>query len=605
MINETRPNMKKTTSRVFKQGRLAAALAIAFAASGAALADATPGTDASNWVPTRNQVHANVTNAQLVGTANDSEPVSITVTMKLRNESKLDQFIKEVHRPGSASFHKFLSASESTADYAPTQQEAQAVADHLTRAGFTNVQIAPNRMAVTAQGTVGAARAAFHTSIGHFNVHGHDAIANTAQVEVPAALSGTVDRVLGLQTLHRPQVFSRTPKPAYTVNSSGGHAYYPKEFATVYNAGSVPAATSTDVAIVGWGTMTNSAADLAYMTKDQGLPSIPTTIKGYGGPTAGATGNDDSGRGEWSMDAQAIAGVSGGVKSLTFYTAYSNIDSRHPQGSATNAGIAAAINGAVSDNIAKVINMSWGDTNSEVCSGTSDTAWLDSYFKLGVAQGQTFSVSSGDNGAYPCNAPQNGAYGDKTQPTVSYPATSPYVVSVGGTTLNTTTTDSYISETVWPYSGGGLSKIEAKPAWQTTVSGNYRAVPDMAFDADWNNSPIRYYMAYVPDSSTSKGSGITQSGYYDNGGTSLASPLFVGSWARLESAHGNSMGFAAPALYAYGTTMPVHDVTSGSNGLYTAGASWDNASGWGSFDISGMSTFITNTPGFVTTSNQH
>lgn len=601
-------------SRALTRGRLAIALTVALAAYGTTVAAQTQTTEAGSWVHTRNHVHAEVAGGQFTSDAKDTEPLAIAVTMKLRNEGALDQFIKEAHRPGSASYQKFLSTDESVATYTPTEQQVQAVVDHLTRAGFTDVQVAPNRMLVTAQGTVGMARSAFRTTIGHFNVHGRDAIANTANVEVPAALGDTVDRVLGLQTLNQPRVYSmpvQKLKPAYSVVTSvdgnpNAHGYKPQEFATVYDAGSLAAATSTAVAIVGWGSMTTSAADLVKMEKDQGIPQTPTTIKAYGG-SRGATGNDDSGQGEWAMDAQAIAGTSGGVKSLTFYTAYSNYGRNGS--TVTTAGLVAAINGAVSDNTAKVINMSWGD-GGEVCTlngqANTDTAWADSYFKLGVAQGQTFSVSSGDNGAYPCpTAAQagtnfNGEYGDKTQAAVSYPASSQYVVAVGGTTLSTTVTDSYISEKVWPYSGGGVSKIEAKPAWQSNVSGNYRAVPDVAFDADWTNSPIIYYLTANSQNPLPNGSG-----YYNNGGTSLASPLFVGSWARLESAHTNSIGFAAPALYAYGKTLPVHDVTSGSNGAYSAAAGWDNASGWGSFDISAINNFINSTPGFISTSNQH
>ncbi|WP_323123265.1 S53 family peptidase [Burkholderia alba] len=611
-------NQETKASLELKRGRLAIALTVALAAYGTTVSAQTPGTEQGSWVQTRNHVHADIAGARFVSNANDTEPLTIAVTMKLRNEGELDQLIKETHRPGSASYHAFLSAAQSTATYAPTEQQAQAVANHLTQAGFTNVQIAPNRMIVTAQGTVATARAAFHTTIGHFSLHGRDAIANTADVQVPAALGNTVDRVLGLQTVNRPRVYSlpvQKLKPAYSVITSvdgnpNAHGYKPQEFATVYDAGSLAPATSTAVAIVGWGSMTTSAADLVRMEKDQGIPQTPTTIKGYGG-SKGATGNDDTGQGEWAMDAQAIAGTSGGVKSLTFYTAYSNAvrTSNGLESTVTTAGLVAAINGAVSDNTAKVINLSWGD-GGEVCtlngSANTDSAWADSYFKLGVAQGQTFSVSSGDNGAYPCptaaqaNTNFNGEYGDKTQPAVSYPASSPYVVAVGGTTLNTTVTDSYISEKVWPYSGGGVSQIETKPTWQSNVSGNYRAIPDVAFDGDWTNSPIIYYLT-----SNSQNPLPSGSGYYSNGGTSLASPLFVGSWARLESAHTNSIGFAAPALYAYGKTLPVHDVTSGSNGAYSAAAGWDYASGWGSFDISAINSFINSTPGFISTSNQH
>jgi pseudomonalisin/xanthomonalisin len=72
--------------------------------------------------------------------------------------------------------------------------------------------------------------------------------------------------------------------------------------------------------------------------------------------------------------------------------------------------------------------------------------------------------------------------------------------------------------------------------------------------------------------------------------------------------YGNSIGFAPKALYTYASTYPFHDVTTGQNGptaaFYSARVGYDNASGWGSFDIQAADAFITATPGFVTTSNQ-
>jgi subtilase family serine protease len=87
------------------------------------------------------------------------------------------------------------------------------------------------------------------------------------------------------------------------------------------------------------------------------------------------------------------------------------------------------------------------------------------------------------------------------------------------------------------------------------------------------------------------------------GGTSLASPLAVGAWARLESAHANALGFAAPALYGvYQRTNPgltdlnavpgFHDVIAGANGLYTAKPGWDYTTGLGSLDVAQLNTAL-------------
>jgi pseudomonalisin len=310
-----------------------------------------------------------------------------------------------------------------------------------------------------------------------------------------------------------------------TSGNASAHAYYPQEFATAYHAGTTPAASNTTVAIIGWGSMTNAVNDLKQFESGQGLAAVPTSIVS----TTTQSSTDDSGQAEWGMDAQAIVGISGGVKSLIFYTDGGTYNSVTGTSSgASDSGILQVINQAVSDNTAKVVNMSWGEAECDEAPSFADSA-----FKLGVTQGQTFSASSGDNGSYPCNASANGAYGDKSKLSAIYPASSPYVVSVGGTTLNTSTSDAYISEAAWPYSGGGISVSESTPAWQSS-SYLHREVPDVAFDADWTNSPV---IAYFTKSSTS---GVSQSGNYTNGGTSLSSPLFVGAWARLETANNNS-----------------------------------------------------------------
>lgn len=581
-------------SRDFARRRLTAALALVIGMQCALAAAPAHSADATAWSATRT-VTPYTGNAKFNGYAADQEPVSITVTLKLRNQDVLDSYLSELFHPGSPSYHQFLSNQDSTALFAPTQQQAQAVADYLSQQGFTNVQIAANRLLVTADGTVGSARQAFRTSIGHFSRNGHDGIANTTDVQVPAALGAQVDQVLGFNTFHQAHVFSLPSsqiKPAYTVVSVTGnsqaHAYYPQEFATVYHAGTTTAATSTTVGILGWGSMTNAVKDLTQFESGQGITAVPTAIES----TVTKSSTDDSGQGEWGMDAQAIVGISGGVQKLIFYTDGGTYSSRTGSSGATNSGLLQVINKAVSDNTARVINMSWGLPECDGAPGFADSA-----FQLGVTQGQTFSAATGDNGSYPCpigsTAPQNGAYGSTTTLSVNYPASSPYVVAAGGTTLNTTSADSYTSEASWPYSGGGVSSSEATPSWQSS-SYAHRSLPDVAFDADWTNSPI---IVYFTASSTS---GIPQSGYYTNGGTSLASPLFVGAWARLESANGNGLGFAAPALYAYSSQFPFHDVTTGNNGHYSATAGRDNATGWGSFDIQSAATFISATPGFNT-----
>ena len=126
--------------------------------------------------------------------------------------------------------------------------------------------------------------------------------------------------------------------------------------------------------------------------------------------------------------------------------------------------------------------MSWGGGED------SSQVDLDNVFKTSTA---TFTASSGDSG-----------YG------VSYPASSPYVIAVGGTTLNIDANGNRLSETAWSGSGGGISTIEAIPAYQQTYpipnnTQQKRGVPDVSYNADPNTGFSVYNS--IPDESGNAG----------------------------------------------------------------------------------------------------
>jgi subtilase family serine protease len=220
-----------------------------------------------------------------------------------------------------------------------------------------------------------------------------------------------------------------------------------------------------------------------------------------------------------------------------------------------------AISTAVSANEAQVVSMSFG-----ACEQLGFSNSYDSYFKVAVAQGQTFVASTGDGGSSNDKCSGN---------SVNLPAASRYVVAVGGTTLQTNAVGGYAGETAWSGSGGGYSTLAAIPSAQATVvSGDKRALPDIAFVADpASGVTIRMNGGLV--------SGV--------GGTSLSAPLFAGTWARMLSQCGK-LGFAAPTLYAVRNLhlSMFNDITSGSNGGYSAGAGWDAVTGLGTPNISNM-----------------
>jgi hypothetical protein len=208
------------------------------------------------------------------------------------------------------------------------------------------------------------------------------------------------------------------------------------------------------------------------------------------------------------------------------------------------------------------VSMSWG---GDEFSGENS---FDSYFTTPSGHaGVTFVVSSGDSGA-----------------PASYPAISPNVLSVGGTTLSITSQGGYVSESGWSGSGGGISSYESQPAYQkgtvaqSTVA---RANPDVAYDSD-PNTGFSVYDSYNNPASTPWGQW---------GGTSDAAPQWAALIAIADQGRaltGQSALDGAtqtlPLLYSMSSTS-FHDITNGtSTGTprYSATAGYDLVTGLGS-----------------------
>ena len=208
--------------------------------------------------------------------------------------------------------------------------------------------------------------------------------------------------------------------------------------------------------------------------------------------------------------------------------------------------LATAVNYASQTLKATVVSMSWGAPEFKGCSA------YDSLFQPPTL----YTASSGDNGAG-----------------VEWPACSPNVLGVGGTSLViSTSTGSISSETAWNGSGGGISQYEARPAYQSSVTNaSGRAVPDISYVAD----PYTGVSVYFTDPATGAG------GWYVFGGTSAGAPQWAALLARkATSPTGFSSLLYSNAIANYSAIL--RDITSGSNGKYSATIGYDNVTGLGS-----------------------
>ncbi len=206
-------------------------------------------------------------------------------------------------------------------------------------------------------------------------------------------------------------------------------------------------------------------------------------------------------------------------------------------------------------------------------------SWAGSEYRGENTYDSTFTTPSGHNGVSFFAA--TGDSGGYTNVTV-YPAASPNVVAVGGTTLYLGSGGTYASESGWSGSGGGISRYESQPSYQSgvvTQSTTKRTIPDVAMDAD-PNSGVPVYDTW--DYGTSKP-------WQQVGGTSLATPLWAGLTALVDQdrvLYGLDTLTSTQmlnSLYSLYTTAPgdFHDITTGNNVVYSAGPGYDLVTGLG------------------------
>jgi hypothetical protein len=296
--------------------------------------------------------------------------------------------------------------------------------------------------------------------------------------------------------------------------------------------------TGQTIAIVDAYHNPNVASDLESFDKAFGLPAPPSLriINEHGGT------NLPSGDVNWgveiALDVQWAHAIAPGAKIVLVEASTASFKNLFTaaQTAATQPGVS-------------VVSMSFGGGE------WADEIAFDSTF---TAPGVSYVAAAGDSGA-----------------PAQYPAASPNVLAVGGTSLTIDNHGNYVSEKAWSNAagatGGGPSVYEAEPTWQKAVqSSGARGTPDVSFVGDLNTGVYLYDSYGLP-------------GWLQAGGTSLGAPAWAGLLAIANQGrainHLPTLGNAAQAVYTLPSSM-FHDVTVGSNG-YPAGPGYDFATGLG------------------------
>jgi kumamolisin len=505
------------------------------------------------------------------GRAPVTEQHKVVIGLELRNREDLEAFLSDFQDPTSPSYRRFLTQEEFNARYAPSVADEEALISYLRAAGFGSVERSPNRLLVGAEGTVAAIERAFSVEIHHVLRAGRRHYAAMSEPSFPAELAPAVVGVVGLDDLDEMHPHVQVAgEPHAALGRSCCHLS-PNDLATFYDNRTSDDGTGQTIVIAGafaW-----QDTDNATFNSQWGLPPLPAGSDQVCTGSATASGCQFSSADsiEAALDVELAHGVAPGARILNYMAASTNFSDFIPM-----------YNRIVTDNPGHVVTTSWG--LCEVLLSQSLQRTDDNIFANANAVGQAWFAASGDNGSRDCK-----------RVSVDHPANSPHVMGVGGTTpvcrggMTPSSPDcaGYGSETGWSGSGGGISQVFARPAFQAgcgVPAGSQRLVPDVALEA--NPSPGNY---------------VRFGGrWYSIGGTSAAAPQWAGFVAEVSHKLGGAgLGNPGGLLYRLCGTAAFHDVTSGSNGTYSAGPRYDLVTGLGTIEAKNL--LALSAPGTTTT----
>ncbi len=478
---------------------------------------------------------------------------AIEVTVRIRRKRSIESKLRSGEQVSHSNYEKQFGASKKDTD----KVEAFAQEYHLS-----TVDADLARRSVILRGTIADMEAAFGVTLsGATDEAGNNIRVRQGEIFVPVALKDIVEGVFGLD--NRPvarAMFRISQRNGQIVSHAAApQAFTPDQLANIYGfpAGFNGKGQTIAILELGGGFRTK---DITTYFKGLGIkkPAVKA-ISVDGGKNSPSNAN--SADGEVMLDIEVAGAVAPGANIVVYFC---------PN---TDQGFLDGITQAVHDSANKpsVLSISWG--SAEVNWTQQSLTSFNEAFKAAAVLGVTICIASGDSGSSDSVTDGNVH--------VDFPASSPYVLGCGGTSL-TTNNNTVSSETVWhdsssSASGGGVSDFFALPDYQVNANVPLslntqfkgRGVPDVAGDADPNTG----YKVLVDGQQMVIG------------GTSAVAPLMAGLIARINQQKGKWVGFINPTLYS--TPSLCRDITVGDNKTtsantgYTAGPGWDACSGLG------------------------
>jgi subtilase family serine protease len=537
----------------------------------------------------------------------------------IANQSGLQKAVKSASNPTSSSYGKYPSLSTLQSKYGASSSKRKGVVNAFKSNGVT-AKVDVTHLRASATVSVGKAQKMFGTKWKVYKTGTGSKVALPVDTpKLPSGIKGNVDIVAGMRVQISGSSSSsaraalvadggtptRTGTPAFgcvptmfpaALGSSAG--LYPNQILQAYGIATLQASglkgQGARLAIVGEAPTPSN--DVSTFRSCFGTKGTSLKIHNAGSikPIL-----------ESSLDAMVASMVAPKVDRLDLWV--------HPISESDDDGdvegflallaqpLQATANGTP---LPDVISVSYGECESIVKPYTASRTLVERQLTATAALGITTVVAAGDSGSSACarGVPASQLTSSEKKPQVSWPASSPWVLAVGGTNLtlagdNTIASSGAWNDTAYPSpfhatagGGGGTSTFESKPWWQPAQSfsaSGKRMVPDVAAFAD--ESP-GYAIVCSKGVQGCKGSGQSIAFV---GGTSAAAPLVAGMIALWnQQAHDQGLkrpGFVAPLLYSLARSSPQAflDITQGTNALFGGSCcptrtGFDLATGWGS-----------------------
>lgn len=486
-------------------------------------------------------VHAPIGNVKELGPAHPDEHFQVVLILRRQAHDALLNHIDKMIAGAAPLTHAEYAITHSSSD-----ADIETVANFAKQHGLVMVKADPMAHSVVLSGTVNQFDAAFHITLKEFANDDGSYRSHTTPIVLPDELA--VEAVLGLDTRKIASPHFRVHSAPKITPLATTYSYLPTDVARAYtfptNYGS-----GQKIALIELGGGYRTTDIVSYFNTT--LRLTPPTVKSVSvdGATNSPTGSPSGPDGEVMLDIE-VAGAIASKATIVVYFAPNTTSGFYN-------GISAAINDVV--NTPSVVSISWGAP--EYYWTTDAMTAYNSLFQTAVALGVSICVASGDNGS------SDGVYDGHNH--VDFPASSPYVLACGGTSLKASNV-TIASEVVWNNgfysgaSGGGISGFFATPSYQSGKGLAKRGVPDVAGDAD----PVTGYIIRVDGR------------MMIFGGTSAVAPLWAALIARINSIKSRRIGFINPTLYSHGSAF--RDIITGNNGAFPATIGYDCATGLGS-----------------------